>query len=127
MRKYKTFKKQEDSFNKVSNWILIIMLMVLGYFIAIIDSKADDLVPELVPTISYFDENSLTIYMSDNHTITIDLEEGETAEDYIIIYYIQDNRFIKFTDKFFDYLINSNDERLYQYYYFLKNTSYLLN
>ena len=39
MKKYKTFKKQEDSFNKVSNWILITMLIVLGYFITIIGGR----------------------------------------------------------------------------------------
>jgi hypothetical protein len=80
-----------------------------------------------VPVISYFDENSLTIYMSDNHTINIDLEEGETIEDYVIIYYVGENRFISFTAKFFDYLINSKDERLYKYYYYLNDTSYLIN
>ena len=123
MRKYNVEKNKTN----IGMYLLISLLIVVGYFINIVDSKAMEPQDELVPVISYFDESSLTIYMSDNHTITIDLEEGETAEDYIIIYYIQDNRFIKFTDKFFDYLINSNDERLYQYYYFLKNTSYLLN
>jgi hypothetical protein len=123
MRKYNTEKNKTN----IGMYLLISLLIIVGYFINIVDSKAIEPQDELVPVISYFDESSLTIYMSDNHNITIDLEAGETIEDYVIIYYIGENRFISFTEKFFDYLINSKDERLYKYYYYLNDTSYLIN
>ena len=123
MRKYNTEKNKTN----ICMYLLVGLLIIVGYFINIVDSKAMEPQDELVPVISYFDENSLTIYMSDNHTITITLNEDETIEDYVIIYYVGENRFISFTAKFFDYLINSKDERLYKYYYYLNDTSYLIN
>lgn len=107
----------------ISMSILIIMLIIVGYFITVIDSKADD---ELVPVVAYFDEISNTVYFSNTHSITISLDENETIDEYIITYYKGEHKFIRFTDKFIDLVINSDNVLLHKYYTLI-HTDTLMN
>lgn len=107
----------------ISMYILILMLIIVGYFITVIDSKAND---ELVPTVSYYDEVSNSVYFSNTHSITISLDDNETIDEYIITYYIGEHKFIRFTNKFIDLVINSDNVLLHKYYTLI-HTDTLIN